>query len=140
MSEWWDALEWTKASTDLGLWSSIVALIISLYAAAHARRSAVAAENSAMAAAETVSLKREHLRRACLISLEEALPDCDKVTGLISDLPDAFKGDWLALLTSAARQNPRTPPLRFAELLEGHREEWERAALSTSLSISEEAK
>ena len=130
---------------DLSLWSGIVALIISLYAATNARRSAraaersaAAAERSAKAAGETVSLRRAKLWEAWIAAFDNALPDCEKVTGLIGDLPEVFRRDWLQLVRSAARRNIRTPPPRFKELLEQHHEEWERAAASTSLARQEE--
>lgn len=132
MSEWWAGVE------DLGLWSGIVALIISLYAATHARRSAraaersaAAAERSAQAAIDTVSLRSAQLRQAVVAALEAALPDADKVTGLLADLPEMLRDDWLTLVTSASRRNARTPLQRFQELLDQHRDEWERAALSS---------
>lgn len=112
-----------------GFWISILALIISLYAAVSARRSAGAAERSAQAAEDAVSVKREHLREDWISKLQDALPNGDQVTGLLEDLPATLRGHWEQLLDSAARRNPRTPLMKFAQLQQKFGQEWQRAAI-----------
>lgn len=119
----------------LGLSIGVVALVISLYAAVHARRSATAAEGSAdaarrsaRAAEETVALEREKERDCWIERLAQALPEWNRVTGLLGDLPEALRPQWKELLTSATRRNPRTPEEYFGRLLDKHGAAWERAA------------
>jgi len=119
----------------LGLSIGVVALVISLYAAVHARRSATAAEDSAdaarrsaRAAEETVALEREKEREFWIERLTQALPEWNRVTGLLGDLPEALRPQWKELLASAARRNPRTPEEYFGKLLDKHGATWERAA------------
>lgn len=119
----------------LGLSIGVVALVISLYAAVHARRSATAAEGSmdaahrsARAAEETVALQREKEREFWIERLTQALPEGTRVTGLLGDLPEALRPQWKELLTSAARRNPRAPEEYFGRLLDKHGAAWERAA------------
>lgn len=130
-----EAVGWSWLLKEIGPLAGVVALIISAYAATHARkaaraaeRSATAAEESAKAVSEAVTLDRAQFRSRCIEALASALPDCEKVTVLIADLPEAFKPDWRAMLESAARQNPRTPPKRFDELLKSHQDRWAHAA------------
>jgi len=118
---------------DLALCIGAVALAISLYAASSAGRSAAAAERSARLAEEAVSLERQHAREAWIGRLAEALPDGKLVNSLLADLPESLRPEWMQLLTSAARRNPRTPERRFRELLEEHSAEWSQAASPSRL-------
>lgn len=122
-------------------WMGVVALVISFYAAFHARRSAVAAERSANAAdrsarsaEETIILKREEIREEWIGKLTTALPDGKRVTLLLKDLPDQLRPEWRQLVTSAAGRNPRTPDGHFRELLEKHCPAWDQAARGRSIT------
>lgn len=118
---------------DASLWVSLLALVIAFYAAVHARRSARAAERSARSAEAAVDLDRERVREAWIAAFEAALPDGDRVTSLIGDLPSSLRPDWRQLVTSAARRNPRTPERHFeGEMLAKYESAWEAAASPTS--------
>ncbi len=122
-----------------GLWIGLVALVISLYAAVSARRSADtsadsadAARRSAKAAEEALTLQQGEIREAWINRLTEALPEGNKVTRLLADLPTTLREDWQQLVQSAAGRNPRTPPKYFRELQERFGDEWERAVQLSS--------
>ena len=117
---------------NASLWVSLLALVIAFYAAVHARRSAQAAEQSARSAEEAVVLEREEIRETWIRRLDAALPDGDRVTSLIADMPSSLRPEWLQLVTSAARRNPRTPERYFqGEMLPKYEQAWEAAASST---------
>lgn len=107
-----------------GFWISILALVISLYAAASARRAAGAAERSAQAAEEAITFEQEHLREAWISKLQQALPGGDQVASLLTDLPEVLRSDWKQLIKSASQRNSRTPPKRMEALWSKYESIW----------------
>ena len=111
------------------VWISLVAVVISLYSAHHARRSARAAEKAAAASDQNVAIERDRERESWIAQLYHALPDPHQVEGVLGDIPDWLRPEWEGLLGSAMRRNQRTPPAVAEALLKRHSQIWRVAAI-----------
>lgn len=110
------------------VWISVLAVVISLYSAHHARRSARAAEKAAAASDQNVAIERDRERETWVAQLYHALPDPRQVEGVLEDLPEWLRPEWKGLLNSAMRRNQRTPPAVAEALFDKPNQVWRAAA------------
>lgn len=122
-------------SIEVEVWISVLAVVISFFAAHYARRSARAAEKAAVAADENVAIERDRQREIWIEQLYTALPDPHQVEGALRDLPDWLRPGWESLLHSAMRRSQRTPPAVAESLMDKHKQLWQTAATGQKTSV-----
>lgn len=125
---------------DVGIWVSIVALVVALYAAVSSRRSAAAAERSADASSRSagaaersasaseglVALEHQRERERWVTALSETFPDYTMLPRVLAELPPYLKPEWKAMVLSAARRAEKVHLDKALPLLEGqYFPEWE---------------